>query len=125
MSGLVITFLIFISHADSMSMDEKRLSEFKNFMLKKEALEKERQNSAESEKRSREKRDSSYEKQRSSFKRPPIVEPPGKEDYASKMAELEEKYERVRKEYSAKQRKMADTYHEKIDQTKMIEYELE
>jgi flagellar biosynthesis GTPase FlhF len=124
MSGLAILFLFFVSHADSASMDEKRLNEFKSFMLKKEALEMERQNAAESEKRRREKRESSYESVRSSFKRPPVVEPPGKDDYARKMDELEKSYDRMRKVYADKQKKIADTYNEKMDQTKMIEYEL-
>ncbi len=125
MSGLAILFLFFVSPAVSLSMDQKRLSEFKSFMLKKQALELERQNSAESEKRRREKRDASYEAARSSFKRPPVVEPQGKEDYARKMEGLVEAYGRVRKEYADRQKKMVETYYEKIDRTKMIEYELE
>lgn len=116
---------MFVSHADSTSMDEKRLSEFKGYVLKKEAYEMERQSSAGREKQRRLQRLETYEKQRSSFKRAPDVEPPGKEDYARKMSELEKKYERIRNAYAAKQKQLADMYHEKIDRTKMIEYELE
>lgn len=124
MSGILIIFFMVVSHADETSMDAKRLENFNGYLLKKEAYEEKRQRSAAKEKERRILREESYEKKRSSFRRPVHTEPPGKENYARKLEELEKRYERIRDSFSAKQQRSAEALFQKIDRTKMIEYEL-
>lgn len=120
-----VSFFIFFVSAESSNLDAKRMQDFNAFLLKKEARQNQRENAAQKEKIGRAQREQNYEKNRSSFKRPLVLEPPGKESFYKKMMELEKKYDLIREAYSAHKLKQADALSEKIDQTKMIEYGLE
>lgn len=125
--GMWISALFFcfsLVHAEDLSMDEKRLRDFKAYVLKKEDYERERQERGQTERAKRQRREAAYESARASFVRPVVTEPPGRESYERKMAELEKRYQAVRERYSARQNRLAEALHEKIDRTKMVEYDI-
>lgn len=120
----MLTLFISATHAEDVSMDEKRLQNFNAYLLKKEAQEAARMEQASKEKIRRQKIEDAYEKARAEFLRPEQKAPMGLDEYNRKMALLEERYDQIRKAFAEKQQAHAKEFFDKIDRTKMVEYDL-
>lgn len=120
-----MVLFIFISSGDSgVSSEERKLEGFKAHLIKKKAAETSRIQFAEIESIKRKKNEQKYELARENFKRPVSTTPAGLDAYEKKILAAERRYIEARDKYAKTKTTLDLKLSEKMDATKMVEYEL-
>ncbi len=125
MCVIALLTMFFTSHAEVRTLDQKRLAAFETHLHKKEAHEARREKTAYLIKQQRARREQRYEAIRDAFRRPTVTKPQGEGAYNKRMEAKAQQYEQKRERFAQQKQRLAETLDEKIDRTKMVEYNLE
>lgn len=124
MSFLMAALILFNAQASTLTLDEKRMQDFSSHMLKKSALDEQRQEKALEVKAKRVSREEAYELLRANFVRKPVERQSGAQEYERKVQLRQTQYEEIRDRYAENQRSSTERLGDKLDKVKMIEYGL-
>lgn len=116
--------ILFNAQASTLTLDEKRMQDFSSHMLKKSALDEQRQEKALEVKAKRVSREEAYELLRANFVRKPVERQSGAQEYERKVQLRQTQYEEIRDRYAENQRSSTERLGDKLDKVKMIEYGL-
>lgn len=124
MSFLMAALILFNAQASTLTLDEKRMQDFSSHMLKKSALDEQRQEKALEVKAKRVSREEAYELLRANFVRKPVERQSGAQEYERKVQLRQTQYEEIRDRHAENQRSSTERLGDKLDKVKMIEYGL-